>query len=211
MATQTETQTHTIALTSQDGAEIGPESHSTPASALPPVSRQKQAAILVSAFVTIALTIGYNQCFGVFQEYYLSPEQDVLLPSPASQSSPPTALLAFVGTLCYGLTWAGGILVNPVISRIELGTWISATPSSRLWRRRLLRLLKPKTITITGVLLMSAGFTLASFCKTIWQLLLTQGFIVGLGMSFIYFPLLAPAPEYFTNHRASAMGFVSPP
>jgi MFS family permease len=167
--------------------------------------------VLFSAFVTIALTIGYNQCFGVFQEYYISPSQDVLVPSPASQASPPTALLAFIGTLCYGLTWAGGILVNPVIARIEHGIWAPTTPSTRLWRRRVLRLLTPRTITVSGVLIMSAGFTLASFSTSIWQLLLTQGFLVGLGMSLLYFPLLAPAPEYFTNHRATAMGFVSAP
>ena len=179
-----------------------------PAPALPSISRRSQAAVLVSAFVTIALTIGYNQCFGVFQEYYLSSSQDVLVPSPASQIPQPTALLAFVGSLCYGLTWAGGILVNPVISRIENGDWTSSTTSTLLWRRRMLRLLTPRTITVSGVLMVSAGFTAASFSVSIWQLLLTQGFLVGLGMSLLYFPLLAPAPEYFTTHRATAMGFV---
>ena len=189
----------------------------TAAHALPPISRKTQAAVLLSAFVTIALTIGYNQTFGVFQAYYLSAEQDMLVPAPAEQASPPTALLAFVGTLCYGLTWAGGILVNPVITRLEHGTWAPAATNAAtapltpglMWRRRALRLLSPRTITVSGVLVMSAGFALASFSHTIWQLLLTQGFLVGSGMSLLYFPLLAPAPEYFTNHRATAMGFVS--
>ncbi|KAI8628210.1 major facilitator superfamily domain-containing protein [Xylariaceae sp. FL1651] len=203
------TQTYAIPLTPrQTGSGIGSESGSTPTPTLPPISRKKQALVLSSAFVAIALTIGYNQTFGVFQEYYLSPSQDVLIPSPASQASPPTALLAFVGTLCYGLTWAGGILVNPVISRIDHETWAPVTPSTRSWRRRVLPLLTQRTITILGVLLMSVGFTLASFARSIWQLLLTQGFLVGLGMSLLYFPLLAPAPEYFTNHRATAMGFI---
>lgn len=199
-------QTQAIPLTAP---QAGSESDSTPAPALPPISRRKQASVLLSAFVTIALTIGYNQTFGVFQEYYLSPDQNILVPSPASQATPPTALLAFVGTLCYGLTWAGGILVNPVISRIENGTWALATPSSRRWRRRILRFLTPRTITISGVVMMSVGFALASLASSIWQLLFTQGFLVGLGMSLLYFPLLAPAPEYFTSHRATAMGFVS--
>ncbi|KAI1857745.1 uncharacterized protein JN550_013081 [Neoarthrinium moseri] len=180
----------------------------TPATDLPIVSRKKQATILLSAFVTIALTIGYNQCFGVFQEYYLSSSQNMLAPSPASQTSLPTALLAFVGTLCYGLTWAGGIMVNPLISRIEHGTWVSSTSPNWRWGRRILRQLTQRTITVSGVLVMSAGFTLASFSSSIWQLLLTQGFLVGIGMSLLYFPLLAPAPEYFTNHRATAMGFI---
>ncbi|KAK4248347.1 major facilitator superfamily domain-containing protein [Corynascus novoguineensis] len=199
------TSPHSIPL-----ATRSPVAESPPAlaPALPPISRKKQAAVLFSAFMTTALTIGYNQCFGVFQQYYLSSSQDVLVPSPASQASPPTALLAFVGTLCYGLTWAGGIVVNPVIARLERGTWTSTTASTRLWRRRALRLLSPRTITVSGVLITSAGFALASCSRSIWQLLLTQGFLAGVGMSLLYFPLLAPAPEYFTNHRATALGFI---
>ncbi|CAJ2504138.1 Uu.00g115320.m01.CDS01 [Anthostomella pinea] len=201
------TQTQTISLTAR---HVGSESGTPPAPALPPIPRKKQVVVLLSAFTTIALTIGYNQCFGVFQEYYLSPSQNILVPSPASQASPRTALLSFVGTLCYGLTWAGGILVNPVISRIEDGTWgPTATPSTRLWRRRALRLLTPRTITMLGVVMMVLGFALASMCTSIWQLLLTQGLLVGFGMSLLYFPLLAPAPEYFTTHRATAMGFLA--
>ncbi|KAI0486972.1 major facilitator superfamily domain-containing protein [Xylaria cf. heliscus] len=198
--------TESIALTSRQA-----ENHDTPdtsAPALPPIPRKKQVVVLLSAFATIALTIGYNQCYGVFQEYYLSTAQDILVPSPSSQASPPTALLSFVGTLCYGLTWGGGILVNPVISRIEHGTWTTSTPSTRAWRRRYLRLLTPRTITTSGVIMMSAGFGLASLSTSIWHLLLTQGLLLGLGMSLLYFPLLAPAPEYFTTHRATAMGFI---
>jgi len=206
------TQTQTVPLTvRQAGSTVRSESEPAPAPALPPVSRKKQSVVLLSAFMTIALTIGYNQCFGVFQEYYLSADQDVLVPSPASQDSPPTALLAFVGTLCYGLTWAGGIFVSPVISRIEHGTWAPTTPSTRLWRRKTLRLLTPRTITISGVFLMSIGLLLASFSSSLWQLLLTQGLLLGLGMSLLYFPFLAPAPEYFTTHRGTAIGFVSVP
>ena len=206
MATQTQT-TRLAAL--DDRFEVRSESDLTPAPALPPVSRRKQAAVLSSAFAAIALTIGYNQCYGVFQEYYLSSSQDVLVPSPGLQKSPPTALLAFVGSLCYGLTWAGGILVNPVISRIEEGKWAPTTPSTRLWRRRISRLLAPRTIPVLGVFMASTGFALASVSTSIWQLLITQGFLVGIGMSLLYFPLLAPTPEYFSNRRATAMGFVS--
>lgn len=201
-----ETRTESIALETRRSEHQG---ITVAAPVGPPIPRKKQVVVLLSAFATIALTIGYNQCFGVFQEYYLSPAQNIIVPSPASRASPPTALLSFVGTLCYGLTWAGGILVNPVISRIEHGTWAPATPSTRAWRRRSLRLLTPRTITILGVFMMSAGFGLASLSTSVWHLLLTQGLLVGFGMSLLYFPLLAPAPEYFTTHRATAMGFVS--
>jgi hypothetical protein len=148
------------------------------ATTLPPPSRKKQAAVLISAFGSTVLTFGYNQSYGVFQEYYLSPGQDVLAPTSLSS----TAMLAFVGTLCYGLTWAGGIVVNPVISRIEHRSWKAAEAASTAHYparpghrsdggRRAVemarRLLTPKTITVSGILMVSAGFTLASFCTSV--------------------------------------------
>ena len=55
------------------------------------------------------------------------------------------ALVAFVGTLGYGLTWAGSIVVNPMISRVGAkgARWIS----------------------VSGVLCMSLGFALASLSR----------------------------------------------
>ncbi|KAI0008687.1 major facilitator superfamily domain-containing protein [Xylariaceae sp. FL0662B] len=215
------TQTRTIPLTSRQRAGSGISRTASEAAVsnssapvIPPVSRKKQASVLASAFLTIVLTIGYNQSYGVFQQYYLSASQNILSPSPSSQATPPTALVAFVGTLGSGLTWGGSILVNPLLSRIEYGTWSSSSSSSRSiqpsarWRRRLLGLLTTRSITLSGVFLMAAGLTLASFSTSVWQLLLTQGFLYGLGSSLLYFPLLSPAPEYFTTHRATALGFI---
>lgn len=170
----TTTRGHSFPLTAQSDGHGSHFEHEldpppAPALVLAPISRKKQAVVLFSAFTTIALTIGYNQCFGVFQEFYLSADQDVLTPAPASAATPPTALLAFVGTLCYGLTWVGGIVVNPIISRIEHGAWEStatsssspSSSSSRLWQLRALHRLTPKTITMSGVCLMSLGFASA--------------------------------------------------
>lgn len=185
---------------------------------LPPVPRAKQATVLLAAFLAICLTIGYNQCYGVFQEYYLSPSQSLLQPPPSSMDTPPTAQLAFVGTLGAGLTWAGSIFVNPLISRIEylsaignpVSTSTTAPRSSALHRHLdyLLRSLTARHVTLLGVVLMSLGFFLASLSRAVPQLLLTQGLLYGLGSSLLYFPLLGPAPEYFTNHRATALGLI---
>jgi MFS family permease len=164
-------------------------SNTDPTPQLPPVSRAKQASVIICAFLTISLTIGYNQCYGVFQEHYLSPAQDLLSPSPSSSASPPTAILAFVGTFGAGLTWAGSIIANPLISRIDSGA-------------------RTRWVTLSGVLLMTLGFLLASFSSKVWQLILTQGLLYGLGSSLLYFPLLGPAPEYFTRHRATALGVI---
>ncbi|KAK3941006.1 monocarboxylate transporter [Diplogelasinospora grovesii] len=174
---------------------------------LPPVARREQASVLLSAFLTICLTIGYNQTYGVFQEYYLSSTQTLLNPPPSSLPNPPTAELAFVGTLGAGLTWAGSIFVNPLISRIEHSHYNHShlsDPSSRSLFHRL----GVKHVTILGVALMCCGFLLASFAMTVTQLLLTQGLLYGIGSSLLYFPLLGPAPEYFTKHRATALGLI---
>ncbi|CAK7265724.1 hypothetical protein SEPCBS57363_001729 [Sporothrix epigloea] len=205
--------------------------HATPA--LPPVSRSQQASVLIAAFLAIALSIGYNQCYGVFLEYYSSDKQNVLLLSTASKSPssassiasghPSTALLAFVGTLGAGLTWAGSIFVNPWLSRVEYAAQSFASQdtnggisngSGQPVLRYLLAYVRhhltasPRSITLAGVTLMGLGFLLASFATQVWHLLLTQGLLYGLGSSMLYFPLLGPAPEYFSRHRATALGLI---
>ena len=193
------------------GSDSRPRSDDDASAPLPPpVSGKQQASVLLSAFLAICLTIGYNQSYGVFQEYYLSEGQTLLRPAPSASPSPPTAVLAFVGTFGSGLTWAGSVFVNPLVSRIE---YIATIPRSRRgslswWQRRILSRMSPRTVTISGVVLMSFGFTLASFSTQIWHLLLTQGLLYGVGSSLLYFPLLSPAPEYFTLHRATAMGVI---
>ena len=105
---------------------------------------------------------------------------------PVSTSS--SALTAFIGTLGSGLTWSGSLLINPILARLNVqGT---------------------KVLCIIGVLFMSLGLGLASLCSQVWQLLLTQGLLYGIGSSLLYFPILSVAPEYFTTHRGSAMGFI---
>ncbi len=180
-----------------------------------PVSHRQQASVLVTSFLAIALSIGYNQCYGVFQEYYLSADQDVLVHAASGSGQPSAALLAFVGTLGAGLTWAGSIVVNPWLSRVEHAATAAPGPSRRHQTRSASAaaairsaVLSPRGITVAGVALMALGFLLASFCTQVWQLLLTQGLLYGVGSSMLYFPLLGPAPEYFTRHRATAIGLI---
>ncbi|KAN0106434.1 monocarboxylate transporter [Hyaloscypha variabilis] len=150
---------------------------------LHPTTPRRQLLVLISSFLTICITIGLNQSYGVFQSYYTSPSQTML---PISTSS--SALTAFIGTLGSGLTWSGSLLINPILARLNVkGT---------------------KVLCVTGILFMSLGLGLASLCSQVWQLLLTQGMLYGIGSSLIYFPVLSVAPEYFTGHRGSAMGFI---
>ncbi len=104
--------------------------------------------------------------------------QTMLPPSVANSG----ALLAFVGTLGAGLTWGGSIFVNPLLARVE--------------EKMFLGLEGRRCVTLSGVVLMSLGFGLASVSTRIWQLLLTQGLLYGVGSSMLYFPILSTAPEY---------------
>lgn len=104
-----------------------------------PITRKRQILILISGFLTICITIGFNQSYGVFQNYYISPTQ-TMLQGPTGNDS---ALVAFVGTLGAGLTWGGSIFVNPTMARMGVkGT---------------------RGLGILGVFFMSLGFVLASF------------------------------------------------
>jgi hypothetical protein len=104
-------------------------------SQLLPTNRKRQTIVLISSFFTIFQTIGINQSYGVFQNYYTSSDGAIL---PSSQVDN-KALIAFVGTLGAGLTWGGSIFTNPLMSRSKDHRWI----------------------TVTGVFLMSLGLGLA--------------------------------------------------
>ncbi|KAL2395197.1 hypothetical protein ABEF93_001790 [Exophiala dermatitidis] len=183
-------QSHAGDEENENGSSLDRERIVTPANAQPvemrPVSRKQQTGILFCAFFAVFITIGLNQAYGVFLNYYLtdgSSAKDPFLPPSEVRSK---AMLAFVGTLAYGLTWGGSIFVNPIMARSK----------------------DPRWITGAGAVLIGAGYVLASWCHRVWQLLLTQGLIYGVGTSLMYFPIMAVAPEYFDAHRGSAMGFI---
>ncbi|KAK9350179.1 major facilitator superfamily domain-containing protein [Lipomyces doorenjongii] len=59
---------------------------------------------------------------------------------------------------------------------------------------------------IAGVIMESGGFVAASFSKRIWQLYLTQGLLVGLGVGFVYIPSIAVLSQWFDKKRSLANG-----
>lgn len=63
-----------------------------------------------------------------------------------------------------------------------------------------------RTIVITGIILQTAGYVLASFAKKLWQLYLTQGLMIGLSFSLVYLPATLVLPTWFDKNRAFAFG-----
>ncbi|GME52123.1 Major facilitator superfamily [Neofusicoccum parvum] len=60
-----------------------------------------------------------------------------------------------------------------------------------------------------GIVAQTAGFILASFASRIWQLYLTQGALVGVGIGFTYLPSAVVVSQWFDKKRSLANGIVS--
>ncbi|EPQ60098.1 MFS general substrate transporter [Gloeophyllum trabeum ATCC 11539] len=124
--------------------------------------------------------IGINSIYGIFQEMYTSPRSTV------KDAIGQDAFVSLVGSIGTGLTWSGGIVVNPLIARTKDVRWI----------------------TVSGVVIMSLGLILASFSTRLWHLFLTQALLYGIGSSAYYFPIISLTPPYFDRHRGFAMGVI---
>ncbi|CAO3643218.1 unnamed protein product [Cunninghamella echinulata] len=93
--------------------------------------------------------------------------------------------LALVGTLTTGIAHVGGAIVGLLGGRFSL-----------------------KTMMYTGSLIMGISLIGASFATRPWHLILCQGFLLGLGGSFLYNSFVAFVPMYWYKYRGLATGFV---
>ncbi len=59
---------------------------------------------------------------------------------------------------------------------------------------------------LVGVSLLAAGNIFASFSSRIWQLYLSQGILIGLGVGFTYIPSIAILSQWFQKKRSLANG-----
>lgn len=64
----------------------------------------------------------------------------------------------------------------------------------------------PRSPMLVGVFLQAAGYVSASFARRVWQLYLSQGALVGLGVGFIYIPSTVVLSQWFTKRRSLANG-----
>ncbi|KAL6304829.1 MFS general substrate transporter [Sparassis latifolia] len=143
-------------------------------------TRKYQILLVLSGFLMTFHVIGINSIYGLFQEFYTSPQTNI------SDGRGRDALVSLVGTIGTGLTWSGSIFVNPLMARVD-------------------RLM---LITLSGAFIMSMGIFLASFSTKLWHLFLTQALLYGIGSSLYYFPIMSLTPAYFDRHRGAAMGIV---
>ncbi|PLN81404.1 major facilitator superfamily domain-containing protein [Aspergillus taichungensis] len=53
------------------------------------------------------------------------------------------------------------------------------------------------------------GHMMLSLCKEFWQVLLPQGFVVGIGTGCLFVPCVAIIPQYFSTKMGTAMGIAA--
>lgn len=67
-----------------------------------------------------------------------------------------------------------------------------------------------KAVTMSvGIVLQTGGYVAAGFTDRVWQLMVTQGILVGLGIGFIYVPSLPILSQWFEARRSLANGLAS--
>ncbi|KAF8481821.1 MFS general substrate transporter [Russula ochroleuca] len=144
----------------------------------PRPTRLYQCALVLAGFFATFQTIGLNQTYGIFQDFYTSSESNII-DGPGRY-----AMASLIGTIGGGLTWSGSVFVAMLISK---GCDMCV-------------------MCLSGAALMSLGFILASLATRLWQLFLTQAILVGIGSSMLYYPVISLTPVFFDRHRGFAMG-----
>ena len=73
----------------------------------------------------------------------------------------------------------------------------------------LLRKTSTRTVMSIGVITETAGLILASFSTKIWHLFLTQGFLFGVGMGFLFIASVGVISQWFSVRRSVANGITA--
>lgn len=91
------------------------------------------------------------------------------------------------------------------IGGIEFGAALLIAPACTVLVREVGR----SIVMTAGVLMFAGGFIAASFAKEIWQLYLSQGVLIGLGIGSLFIPAVAVLPQWFLKRRSLAQGLSS--
>ncbi|KAF5008771.1 hypothetical protein FDECE_4962, partial [Fusarium decemcellulare] len=94
--------------------------------------------------------------------------------------------ISWIGSIQIFLLMAGGVVFGPLY---DLGY--------------------ARSMLVAGTCLVAFGFMMISISTQYYQILLAQGFCLGVGTSCLYMPAITLVPAYFTTKRALAMGFAT--
>ncbi|KAJ5907389.1 Major facilitator superfamily domain general substrate transporter [Penicillium taxi] len=137
--------------------------------------------VVASSTALIFTGCGINFTFGVYQELYDSMSK---LPNTPFTGATP-AQIDLIGTLSIALMTIGA-------------------PFTTAWTKQY----SPQIVVWGGGVVYAVALVLASFSQTLWQFLLTQGLLLGIGTCMAYMPSVTVAPTWFSHHRGLAMGII---
>ncbi|PVU90118.1 hypothetical protein BB561_005021 [Smittium simulii] len=131
--------------------------------------------VMLAGILTLTMTFGVMNSFGVVQNYYL---QTLFASEPARK-------IAWISTMAQTCIYLGGLIATPLIAKYGI-----------------------KNTNMIGTIVASTGLLLASFSSKIWQFVLTQGIIFGLGGAInLNVALLMPA-LWFEKKRSLVIGII---
>lgn len=92
-----------------------------------------------------------------------------------------------------------------LIGGLEFGAALFISPLCTILTREVGR----NAVMFAGCFMFSGGFIAASFATRIWQLYLSQGVLIGLGIGAIFIPSIQVLPQWFLKRRSLAGGLAS--
>lgn len=145
------------------------------------IAHSREVVICLSAFTIVFTVCGLNFAFGVYQDLY---EQMSLEPdTPFTGAS--QATIGLIGTLSVAFMQIAAPFASAGLKRYS-----------------------PRLVLATGGVLFFSACILASFSAQLWQFLLTQGLLLGLGTCLVFTTAVTITPTWYSAHRGLAMGIV---
>ncbi|HEX9820864.1 MAG TPA: MFS transporter [Methylomirabilota bacterium] len=113
------------------------------------------------------------------------------------------SLGVFLKPMAESMGWSRG-----AISSVALLNWIAMGLGSFVWGALSDRI-GTRGVALAGGLLLGLGLVLSSQVRSLWQLYVTFGFMVGFAVGAFYVPLTSTATKWFTARRGLAVALVS--
>lgn len=91
-----------------------------------------------------------------------------------------------------------------LIGTLAIALMTIGAPFSTAWTKQY----SPRMVIWVGGLIYSLALFLASISQALWQFIITQGLLLGIGTCLTYMPSVTVAPTWFSLHRGLAMGII---
>ncbi|KAJ1795569.1 hypothetical protein LPJ59_004270 [Coemansia sp. RSA 2399] len=183
MATSSTSSTNNVSMKSSDKAdskELTEDEHKESTVSLDESQNPVRPADCAFGWIpTLAVMVNYMFIFGASNSYGVFSTYYLNIKFPNT----PATTLSWIGTLITTLMLGCNIVTGALADR--LGYRLTA---------------------YIGTVLCTAAYILASFSNQVWQLILTQGVLFGIGASFLLAPSISIPPQWFEKHKGLASG-----